>query len=74
MIVNDDSSIVSKRRSYLIDDARVIIYDRNMFITQPREEKTGREFKKSLKSETETFCADKVDRFDENNLKNGTKI
>jgi hypothetical protein len=33
-IVNDDSSIVSKWSSKLIDDARVIIYDLKMFIIQ----------------------------------------
>ncbi len=44
-----------------------------MFIMQPREEKMAENSKSLLKSETETFCADKVDRFDENNLKNGIK-
>jgi hypothetical protein len=34
MIVNDDSSIVSNWSFKLIDDARVIIYDRNRFIIQ----------------------------------------
>jgi hypothetical protein len=34
MIVHDDSSVISKRSSKLIDDARVIIYDLNMFIIQ----------------------------------------
>ncbi len=34
MIINDDSSIVSKWRIKLIDDPRVIIYDRHKFITQ----------------------------------------
>ncbi len=34
MIVNDNSSIISKWSSKRIDDARVIIYDRNMFIIQ----------------------------------------
>jgi hypothetical protein len=34
MIVNDDSSITSKCGEKLIDDARVIIYDRNLFIIQ----------------------------------------
>ncbi len=33
MIVNDDSSIVSKWQVPLIENTRVIIYDRNMFIT-----------------------------------------
>jgi len=34
MIINDDSRVVSKWRFKLIDDARAIIYDRNMFIMQ----------------------------------------
>ena len=34
MIVNDAFSVVSKWSSKLIDDARVVIYDRNMFIIQ----------------------------------------
>jgi len=33
-IVNDDSSIVSKLETSLIDDAKVVIYDRHMFIVQ----------------------------------------
>jgi hypothetical protein len=33
-IVNDNSSTVSKLSSKLIDDARVVIYDCNMFIIQ----------------------------------------
>ncbi len=33
-IVNDYSSIVNKLQTSLIDDARVIIYDRHMFIVQ----------------------------------------
>ncbi len=33
-IVSDDSSIVNKLETSLIDDARVIIYDRHMFIVQ----------------------------------------
>jgi len=33
-IVNDDSSIVNEWSSKLIDNARVIIYYRNMFIIQ----------------------------------------
>jgi len=32
MIANDDSSIVSKWSSKLIDDSRVLLYDRHMFI------------------------------------------
>jgi hypothetical protein len=34
-IVNDDSSIVIKCSFKLIDDARVVIYDRHVFIVQP---------------------------------------
>jgi hypothetical protein len=33
-IVNGDSSIISKWSFKLIDDARVVIYDHNMFIKQ----------------------------------------
>ncbi len=32
MIVNDDCSIVNKFEPSLTDDARVVIYDRHMFI------------------------------------------
>ncbi len=34
MIVNDDSSIISKLETSLIEHARVVIYDRHMFIVQ----------------------------------------
>ena len=33
-IVNDDSRIVNKLETSLTDDARVVIYDRHMFIVQ----------------------------------------
>ncbi len=33
-IVNDDSRVVNKLEDSLTDDARVIIYDRHMFIVQ----------------------------------------
>ncbi len=33
-IVNDNSSIIKKLETSLIDDARVIVYDRHMFIVQ----------------------------------------
>jgi hypothetical protein len=33
-IVNDDSRVVNKLEASLIDDARVVIYDRHMFIVQ----------------------------------------
>ncbi len=34
MIITDDSSIVNKLGASLTNDARVIIYDRHMFIVQ----------------------------------------
>ncbi len=34
MIVNDNSSIVNKLETSLIDNARVVIYNRHMFIVQ----------------------------------------
>ncbi len=34
MIVNDDSRVVNKLEASLTDDARVLIYDRHMFIVQ----------------------------------------
>ncbi len=34
VIVNDDSRVISKLGTSLTDDARVIIYDRHMFIVQ----------------------------------------
>ncbi len=33
-IVNDDSRVFTKLETSLTDDARVVIYDRNMFIAQ----------------------------------------
>jgi hypothetical protein len=36
-MVNDNSSIVDKLETSLIDDARVIIYDCHMFIVQATE-------------------------------------
>ncbi len=33
-IVNDDSRVVNKLEASLTDDARVVIYDRHMFIVQ----------------------------------------
>ncbi len=48
MIVNEDSSIVSKRSFKLSDDPRVVIYDRHRFIKQATglssESKLGRLF------------------------------
>ncbi len=32
MIVNDNSSVVSKLETSIIDNARVVIYDHHMFI------------------------------------------
>jgi hypothetical protein len=34
MIVNDNSRVINKLEGSLTDDARVIIYDRHMFIVQ----------------------------------------
>ncbi len=34
MIVNDDSRVINKLETSLTDDARVVIYDRHMFIVQ----------------------------------------
>ncbi len=34
MIVNDGSSIINKLEASLIDDIKVIIYNRHMFIVQ----------------------------------------
>ena len=33
-IVNDDSRVITKLETSLIDDARVVIYDQHMFIVQ----------------------------------------
>jgi hypothetical protein len=33
-IVNDDSRVIAKLETSLTDDARVVIYDRHMFIVQ----------------------------------------
>ncbi len=33
-IINDDSRVINKLEASLTDDARVIIYDRHMFIVQ----------------------------------------
>ncbi len=33
-IVNDDSRVINKLEASLTDDARVVIYDRHMFIVQ----------------------------------------
>ena len=33
-IVNDDSGVINKLETSLTDDARVVIYDRHMFIVQ----------------------------------------
>ncbi len=34
MIIKDDSRVVNKLEASLTDDARVVIYDRHMFIVQ----------------------------------------
>jgi hypothetical protein len=36
-IVNDDSGVINKLETLLSDDARVVIYDRHMFIVQDTE-------------------------------------
>jgi hypothetical protein len=36
-IVNDDSRVINKLEASLADDARVIIYDRHMFMVQATE-------------------------------------
>jgi len=40
-IINDDSSIISRRSSKLIGGARVITYNRNMFIKEATEGANG---------------------------------
>ncbi len=37
-IVHDDSMVVTKIETSLTHDARVVIYDRHMFIVQPTED------------------------------------
>ncbi len=37
-IVKDDSRVINKHETSLIDDARAIIYDRHMFIVQAKEQ------------------------------------
>ena len=39
MIINNDSSIINKFEASLTDDARVVIYDRHVFIVQATREK-----------------------------------
>ncbi len=34
MMVNDDSRVINKLEASLTDDARVVIYDRHMFIVE----------------------------------------
>ena len=36
-IVNDDARVINKLEASLIDGARVVIYDRHMFIVQATE-------------------------------------
>ncbi len=40
-IVNDDSSVVSEQSLWLIDNLRVIIYDRRKFIIQATDYRPG---------------------------------
>ncbi len=44
-IINDNSSVVNKLETSLIDDARVIIYDRHLFIVQATALGKTRNFK-----------------------------
>jgi hypothetical protein len=41
-IVNDDSRVINKFKTSLTDDARVVIYDRQMFIVQATDYRTLR--------------------------------
>ncbi len=43
-IVNDDSSTINNLGASPIDDARVVIYDRHMFIVQATEFQNPRSF------------------------------
>ncbi len=38
MIIDDDSRVVNKLEASLTDDARVVIYNRHMFIVQATEQ------------------------------------
>jgi hypothetical protein len=58
-IMNDDSSIVNKGSFKLIDDARVIIYDRNRFIIQA----TGVSCRMSSLSNGTSCFGNKLERF-----------
>jgi hypothetical protein len=40
-IINDDSNVVNKLETLLIDDVRVIIYDHHMFIVQATGSSVG---------------------------------
>jgi len=42
MIINDDSRVVNKLKASLTDDARVIIYDCQMFIVQDTDPSHGK--------------------------------
>ena len=48
MIVNDDSRFVNKLEASLADDARVVIYDRHMFIVQATDVNAIKLFSSSL--------------------------
>ncbi len=48
-IANDDSSIINKLETSLIDAARVVIYDRHMFIVQVTGATTGTRNEQMLK-------------------------
>jgi hypothetical protein len=36
-IINDNSRLINKLEASLTDDARVVIYDRHMFIVKPQD-------------------------------------
>jgi hypothetical protein len=43
-IINDDSRVVNKLKTSLTDEARVVIYDRHMFIVQATGLSLGSKF------------------------------
>jgi hypothetical protein len=55
-IVSDDSSIINKLETSLIDEARVVIYDRHMFIVQATTLDKTRNFKINAIN----ACCDKI--------------
>ncbi len=55
-IINDNSSVINKLETSLIDDARVVIYDRHMFIVQATTLSKARNFKINAIN----ACCDKI--------------